>query len=212
MSGGRWLTHENQTGRKTEIWKWLTYKNIGQRTCHIDGSGSSEDFSLLGVEESIDHSKIHFMLCHVLGISLEFLAGGGEALILFFGQWGQEFLILCCGNAAASAATHWQFHNSSSCTGAFLPKTCQSCFGHKHSWHCIKIILWWNFCICGSHIVASRIEFDDETGAITGTSRDSSTMRVVFTIVQPPETAFVSFLGQTFQRSCTRASWSSNQN
>ena len=47
--------------------------------------------------------------------------------------------------------------------------------------------------------MASRIEFDDETGAITGTSRDSSTMRVVFTIVQPPETAFVSFLGQTFQ-------------
>ena len=136
---------------------------------------------------------------------------------LVSGQWGQEFLILCCGNAAASAATHWQFHNSSSCTGAFLPKTCQSCFGHKPSWHCIKIIGWWNFwprqyCICGSHIVASRIEFDDETGAITGTSRDSSTMRVVFTIVQPPETAFVSFLGQTFQRSCTRASWSSNQN
>ena len=59
------LTHKNQTGRKTEIWKWLTYKNIGQRTCHIDGSGSSEDFSLLGVEESIDHSEIHFMLCHV---------------------------------------------------------------------------------------------------------------------------------------------------
>ena len=66
----------------------MTYKNIGQRTCHIDGSGSSEDFSLLGVEESIDHSKIHFMLCHVLGISLEFLAGGGEALILFF--WCQD--------------------------------------------------------------------------------------------------------------------------
>ena len=76
----------------------MTYKNIGQRTCHIDGSGSSEDFSLLGVEESIDHSKIHFMLCHVLGISLEFLAGGGEALILFFGlrTMGQEFLVLCC--------------------------------------------------------------------------------------------------------------------
>ena len=122
MSGGRWLTHENQTGRKTEIWKWLTYKNIGQRTCHIDGSGSSEDFSLLGVEESIDHSEIHFMLCHVTWVLCRWWRGP-YSVFLVSGQWGREFLILCCGNAAASAATHWQFHDSSS-----LPFICRNSF------------------------------------------------------------------------------------
>ena len=93
--------------------KWLTYKNIGQRTCHIDGSGSSEDFSFFG---SWGKYWSLWNTFHALSRHLSSLQVVARPLFCFLlsGQWGQEFLILCCGNAAASAATHWQFHDSSS--------------------------------------------------------------------------------------------------